>query len=141
MSREVISARDWPTDLVLDTDTVVVGSGAGGAVVATERALAGERVLVLEEGPNVPSALLGKMRPSESVRHVWRDGAFTLAVGIGDSPSINVTMGRCIGGSSSTIKIRLGIVLYAMGVSAPIPSSSTVARSASARRRPADFRR
>ncbi len=100
MSREIISARDWPTDLVLDTDTVVVGSGAGGAVVATERALTGERVLVLEEGPNVPSSLLGKMRPSESVRHVWRDGAFTLAVGLGDSPSINVTMGRCIGGSS-----------------------------------------
>lgn len=96
----VKSARDWRGDLVLDADTVVVGSGAGGAVVATERALRGERVIVLEEGPNVPAELLGKMRPSESLRHVWRDGAFTMAVGVGDSPAINVTMGRCVGGSS-----------------------------------------
>lgn len=97
---EIQSARDHEDDLELSADTVVVGSGAGGAVVATERALRGERVIVLEEGPNVPASLLGQMRPSESIRHVWRDGAFTIAAGIGDSPSINVTMGRCIGGSS-----------------------------------------
>ncbi|RYE91576.1 MAG: hypothetical protein EOO75_08585, partial [Myxococcales bacterium] len=101
ISARVQSAREWRTDrLEMETDTLVIGSGAGGAVVATERALTGERVMVLEEGPHVPSALLGQMRPSESVRHVWRDGAFTMAVGVGDSPSINVTMGRVIGGSS-----------------------------------------
>lgn len=94
------SARDLQDDLELDCDTVVVGSGAGGAVVATELALAGERVIVLEEGASVPGELLGKMRPSESMRHVWRDGALLMAFGVGDSPSINVTMGRCVGGSS-----------------------------------------
>ena len=41
------------------------------------------------------------MRPSESVRHVWRDAAMTLALGLGDSPSINVTAGRGVGGSSA----------------------------------------
>jgi choline dehydrogenase-like flavoprotein len=97
---QVQSARDLDRDLILSADTVVVGSGAGGAVVATERALRSERVVVLEEGPSVSAALLGSMRPSESLRHVWRDGAFTLAIGVRDSPSINVTMGRCIGGSS-----------------------------------------
>jgi choline dehydrogenase-like flavoprotein len=97
---EIQSARDLQGDLELSADTVVVGSGAGGAVVATERALRGDRVVVLEEGPSVSAALLGKMRPSESIRHVWRDGAFTVAIGLGDSPSINVTMGRCVGGSS-----------------------------------------
>jgi len=94
------SARDHRGDLELSVDTVVVGSGAGGSVIATERALRGDRVVVLEEGPGVPAGLLGQMRPSESIRHVWRDGAFTMAVGVGDSPSINVTMGRCVGGSS-----------------------------------------
>lgn len=94
------SARDHKRDLTLDADVVVIGSGAGGSTVATELALSGLRVVVLEEGPNVPAQLLGAMRPSESMRHVWRDGAITAAIGLGDSPTINVTMGRCVGGSS-----------------------------------------
>ncbi len=94
------SGRDHGRDLALDADAVVVGSGAGGATVATELALSGLRVVVLEEGPNVPAQLLGAMRPSESMRHVWRDGAVTAAIGLGDTPTINVTMGRCVGGSS-----------------------------------------
>jgi choline dehydrogenase-like flavoprotein len=94
------SGRDEFKPLTLDCDVVVVGSGAGGATVATELALSGLRVVVLEEGPHVPAALLGKMRPSESMRHVWRDGAVTAAIGLGDTPTVNVTMGRCVGGSS-----------------------------------------
>jgi choline dehydrogenase-like flavoprotein len=58
-------------------------------------------VVVVEEGPHVPGEQHGKMRQSESLRHVWRDAAMTLAVGLGDSPSINVTAARMIGGSSA----------------------------------------
>ncbi len=94
------SARDHVGDLVLDCDVVVVGSGASGAVVATELASAGLKVIIVEEGPNIPSAKLGQMRVSESIRHVWRDGAFTIAIPLGDTPAINVTMGRGVGGSS-----------------------------------------
>jgi choline dehydrogenase-like flavoprotein len=97
---EVHSGRDQSGDIELDTDVVVVGSGAGGAVVATELALAGERVIVVEEGPHVPRALHGEMRPSESMRHVWRSGGLSVALGLGDTPAINVTMGRGVGGSS-----------------------------------------
>jgi len=96
----VSSGRDHVGDLSLDCDTVVVGSGAAGAVVATELALAGEHVIVLEEGPYVPLAEYRRFRPSESMRHIWRDGALTVAIGLGDTPAINVTMGRVIGGSS-----------------------------------------
>ncbi len=85
----------------LDCDTVVVGSGAGGAVVACTLAEAGERVIVLEEGPFVPASAHGAMRPTESIRHVWRGAALTVAYGLGDTPSINVTMGRGVGGSSA----------------------------------------
>ncbi|MFT3838269.1 MAG: GMC family oxidoreductase [Myxococcaceae bacterium] len=85
--------------LNLDCDVVVIGSGAGGAVAACTLAEAGRDVVLLEEGPHVPDT--GQMRPSESVRNTWRDGAVTLAVGVGGSPSINVTAGRVLGGSST----------------------------------------
>jgi choline dehydrogenase-like flavoprotein len=97
----VHSGRLYGSPLELECDTVVVGSGSGGAPVAATLAEAGERVIVLEEGPNIPGDAHGKLRQSESVRHAWRDGAMTLAVGLGDSPSINVTAGRMVGGSSA----------------------------------------
>ncbi len=88
-------------DVELDTDVVVVGSGAGGATVARELAESGWRVVVLEEGPRVTPEEIARMRASEHLRHMWRDGALTVAVGLGDTPAINVTMGRCVGGSSA----------------------------------------
>lgn len=88
------------SDLVLDADVVVVGSGAGGAVVAAHLAEAGQRVVILEEGPWVKPEVYGQMRPSEAIRHLWRESAMTFAVGVGDTPMINVMMGRCVGGSS-----------------------------------------
>ena len=100
MSGGMHSARDHEGDLTLSADVVVVGSGAGGAVVATELAESGLDVLILEEGPNVTPSEYAGMRPSESLRHIWRDGAMSIAVGLGDTPAINVTMGRCVGGSS-----------------------------------------
>lgn len=95
------SGRDLGSDATLSTDVVVVGSGAGGSVIATELAEAGFSVVVVEEGPHVKPAQYAKMRPSESIRTMWRDGAFTVAWGLGKSPMVNVTMGRCIGGSSA----------------------------------------
>jgi len=94
------AGRDVKGDLRIDADVVIVGSGAGGAVVAAELAEAGERVVILEEGPHVRPEQLGAWRPSETLRHVFRDGAVTAALGLGDTPMINVTMGRCVGGSS-----------------------------------------
>lgn len=100
MSGAYHSARDIQGDLELSCDVVVVGSGAGGSVVATELAEAGWSVIVLEEGPRVTPEEHARMRPSESMRHAWRDGAFTVTIPRGDTPAINVTMGRVVGGSS-----------------------------------------
>lgn len=96
----VTSGREQTKDVELDADVAIVGSGAGGSVVATELAQSGARVVVLEEGPFIDPAVLGSFRVSESLRHIWRGGAVTVAFGLGDSPAINVTMGRCVGGSS-----------------------------------------
>ncbi len=87
--------------LTLDADVVVVGSGSGGAVAAAVLAEAGKRVVVLEEGTHVTPADYGKMTPSQQMRAMWRDAGLTFAVGIGDSPVINVMMGKCVGGSSA----------------------------------------
>lgn len=100
MSGEILSGRRQTGPLTLDCDVVVVGSGAGGATVATELALAGKRVLVLEEGKSVPADVHGAMRQSQSLRNVWRENGMTVAFGLGGAPTVNVTMGRVIGGSS-----------------------------------------
>jgi choline dehydrogenase-like flavoprotein len=96
----IIEGRALEGDLETSADVVVVGSGSGGAVVAAHLAEAGQRVVVLEEGPHVPWERYGRMRPSESMRHLWRDAGLTIAVGLGDTPMINVMMGECVGGSS-----------------------------------------
>lgn len=100
MSGAIVSGRGMVGEQRFDCDVVIVGSGAGGAVTAAILAEAGQRVLVLEEGPHVRPEAYGKMRPSESLRHLWRDGGMSAAIGLGDTPLINVTMGRCVGGSS-----------------------------------------
>ncbi len=100
MTGRITSGASLQGDLDVDCDVVVVGSGAGGATVATELALVGKRVVVLEEGAHVPAPTYGAMRQSESLRHVWREGGMTASFGLFGAPTINVTMGRVLGGSS-----------------------------------------
>lgn len=87
--------------LTLEADVVIVGSGASGAVIAAVLAEAGQRVVVLEEGRYVPPSEYSKLTPSQQMRAMWRDAGLTFAVGVGDSPVINVMMGKCVGGSST----------------------------------------
>src|SRR5206468_1391121 len=46
------SARELDGERTLEADLCVVGTGAGGAMVAREAARAGLRVIALEEGPH-----------------------------------------------------------------------------------------
>ena len=79
---------------------VVVGSGAGGAVIAKELAEAGLDVVVLEEGPHVPLEVYGRLRPTESLRMMGREAGSTGVLGLGETPMITVMAGRAVGGSS-----------------------------------------
>ena len=54
------SELDGERDLEDTADVVVVGSGAGGAVVAAHLAEAGQSVIVLEEGSHVPQERYGR---------------------------------------------------------------------------------
>jgi choline dehydrogenase-like flavoprotein len=80
---------------------LVIGSGAGGAVAAYKLAAAGRAILVLEEGPEVAAADYGKWRPTQTFRRMARQGGSTVAIGLGDSPTINLLTGMAVGGSST----------------------------------------
>jgi len=97
---EVVEGRRQKGPADLRADVVIVGSGAGGMVAGTILAESGLDVLILEEGRYVPARVHGAMRQSQSLRTLWRDGAMTLALGLGDTPGVNVTMGVGVGGSS-----------------------------------------
>ena len=83
--------------LELTCDVVVVGSGAGGAVVAAELAEAGLDVVVLEEGGHHTTE---EFTPDSSamVRMLYRDGGATFARG---RPPVQFAEGRCVGGSTT----------------------------------------
>lgn len=100
MSGGYYEGRALGPKLQLDCDVVIVGSGAGGGPMARILAEAGLLVVVLEEGPNIPSEVYGKFRPSETLRHIGREAGTTAVLGLGDTPLITVMQGRAVGGST-----------------------------------------
>ncbi|MCC7386756.1 MAG: GMC family oxidoreductase [Deltaproteobacteria bacterium] len=96
----ILEGKTIAGDLTIDAEVVVVGSGAGGAVVAKELAEAGIDVVVLEEGPYVPDEVYQRYRPTETLRYIGREAGTTAVLGLGDTPIITVMAGRAIGGSS-----------------------------------------
>ena len=96
----ITRGRDLPKGFDDDCDVVIVGSGAGGAVVAAICAEAGLDVVLLEEGGHYTPEEYGKFRPSESLRRLGREAGLFAAVGLGDTPLITLMAGKCVGGSS-----------------------------------------
>jgi choline dehydrogenase-like flavoprotein len=80
----------------IDTDVLVIGSGAGGAVTAATLARAGRAVTVLEEGPWVDPDALEPFSLPEMVAK-YRHGGSCAALG---RPAIAYAEGRCVGGST-----------------------------------------
>ncbi len=96
----ILSGRTHTAPFSAEVDVVVVGSGAGGAVVARELARAGLSVMVLEEGAHHAPEAYAKMTPSQALKNLAREAGLGIAMGVGDTPLIGVMAGKCVGGSS-----------------------------------------
>lgn len=95
MTVDIRDAAARPGDFDRRFDVIVVGSGAGGSVVAARLAEAGLQVAMLEEGPLVPSSRFNQ-RDRDMYPLLFRDGGLQ---GTEDG-GILVMQGRCVGGST-----------------------------------------
>ena len=77
-------------------EALVVGSGAGGAVAASELAEAGWDVLILEEGGHYTTKDFS-IHPREMIPKLYRDGGSAVIWG---KPNIYFSEGKCVGGST-----------------------------------------
>jgi len=95
-SRQVLRGDELP-DEEIECDVVVVGTGAGGAVVAKELAQAGHAVVMLEEGGyHTRDAFNG--RSVDMVTKLYRNRGATFAVG---NTVIPIPLGRSVGGTTT----------------------------------------
>jgi len=77
----------------LESDVVVVGSGAGGAPLAYELSAQGYSVTLLEEGGYFPTESF-RFDCRQAVMSLYRDGGLTFAAGI---PATLCPVGRTVG--------------------------------------------
>jgi choline dehydrogenase-like flavoprotein len=80
----------------IDTDTLVIGSGPGGSVMADELQKAGKQVLIVEEGIAFNQRNFKPYSLSEMLS-LYRHGGITTTFG---TPPIKYVEGRCLGGGS-----------------------------------------
>src|SRR5262245_23127969 len=92
--RNLFTGDDVVGATVLDSDVVVIGSGAGGATIAAELAEAGLDVVVLEEGGYYTTRDF-TADATKAVRAMYRDGGALLAIG---NPPVLLQEGRAVGG-------------------------------------------
>lgn len=96
----ITRGRELAAPFEAKCDVVVIGSGAGGAVVARTLAAEGHSVIVLEEGGYYTPAEYGAMTPTASLRRLAREAGMAAAVAVGETPLISLMSGKCVGGSS-----------------------------------------
>lgn len=89
--------KEFSRHVSLDADVVVVGSGAGGPVMAKELQEKGHSVILLEEGGHYRTKDF-KPDPVHAFRTLYRDGGATIALGI---PPVPFPLGRCLGGTTT----------------------------------------
>jgi choline dehydrogenase-like flavoprotein len=93
---KVVDGSREDSDRSLDADVVIVGSGAGGGVTAEILALAGLRVLIVEEG-SLKSSRDFRMREADAYPTLYQESAARKT----KDKAINILQGRTVGGSTT----------------------------------------
>ena len=93
---KVIDASRDPDDIAIECDVCVVGSGAGGGVVAETLARAGLTVVIVEEGPLRTSSDF-RMLESQAYPDLYQESAARKT----QDKAINILQGRCVGGGTT----------------------------------------
>lgn len=91
----ILDTATVDSNVALESDVCVIGSGAGGAVVARELAEAGRSVVVLEDGPYVRSAEFVQ-REDVMYPRMYREGGTRVSA----EYAVLVSQGRLVGGST-----------------------------------------
>jgi long-chain-alcohol oxidase len=82
-------------DTTLACDVVVIGSGAGGGVIAAELAAAGKDVLVLEKGPYLAEADFTHLE-GDALQRLYDAGGLLAT----DDLGLIILQGSCVGGGT-----------------------------------------
>jgi choline dehydrogenase-like flavoprotein len=88
---------EFDRGLELSAEVVVVGSGAGGPVMAKELQEQGHQTILLEEGSHYRTQDFVN-DPVWAFQHLYRDSGATVALGV---PPIPFPLGRCLGGTTT----------------------------------------
>jgi choline dehydrogenase-like flavoprotein len=91
----ILDTATVDADVSLTSDVCVIGSGAGGAVVARELAEAGRSVVVVEDGPYVRSAEFVQ-REDVMYPRIYRESGTTASA----EYTVLVSQARLVGGST-----------------------------------------
>ncbi len=102
-------------DTTLECDAVVLGSGAGGGVVAGVLAAAGLSVAVLEKGPNPGSRDMTQVE-GDMLDALYLDGGLIMT----QSGSMPILAGSCLGGGT--------VINYSTSFPLPAPTREEWAR-------------
>jgi choline dehydrogenase-like flavoprotein len=94
---EVLQYPQVSRDHIEEVDAVVIGSGAGGAVMAKELAELGHSVVVIEEGSYYTRKDMAGP-PFERLQRFYRDQGMTAAFGRGSA--IPLPLGMAVGGTT-----------------------------------------
>src|SRR3954453_14010724 len=88
-------------------EVVVIGSGAGGGVVAGELAERGRSVMLLEAGPYRTAADFTRWE-AHAMHDIWWPTRSPIAAGAESGPPVALVSGRCVGGST-TINTKVAL--------------------------------
>lgn len=96
MPGRLLQGKDIQGPLEIEADVAIVGSGAGGAVMAAELSEAGLKVVVLEEGGYYETREI-TTSASDMIQKFYRDAGTSIIMG---KPNVIFAEGRCVGGST-----------------------------------------